>query len=166
MSTLPERFAWIFDHRRTNPGALSEAAGLSRSHIGGMLRKIEAGDDPNPTRKTMTRIAKAANVSARWLMLGVEPREPFDPNETEAPASPSPPPVSDTVTTLDATDELINAAFNPERHRPSDLGPVRDALRTGAPLLRSAADPVAHVRHMLDAVARRRERGQRTSTDD
>ena len=71
MSTLPERFAWIFDHRRTNPGALSEAAGLSRSHIGGMLRKIEAGDDPNPTRKTMTRIAKAANVSARWLMLGV-----------------------------------------------------------------------------------------------
>ena len=55
MSTLPERFAWIFDHRRTNPGALSEA-----------------GDDPNPT---------------------------------QAPASPSPPPVSDTVTTLDATDE-------------------------------------------------------------
>lgn len=162
---LAERFQWIFEARHTNPGALSEAAGLSRSHIGGILKKIERGEDPNPTPKTMDRIARAANVSRLWLVEGVEPREPYAPGLAVAPrelrrpkASPPPPPTSD-VYTISDVDRLISSVFDRTKHDYLDAVPTREALQLSAPLLASL-DLRDYTRQLLDTAARWREKGR------
>lgn len=164
--TFTERFAWILKERGITPNALCERAGVSRSYLRNLEKSEALGRHVRPGADVLDKFARAANVSTLWLGTGKGERVPYEGPVLVEAESPTPPPVSDTVTSLDTVDELINSAFDPDRHKPSDAGPVRDALRAGAPLLKASVDPVAHVRYMLDATARRRERGQRTTTDE
>lgn len=169
---LLQRIDWVMQQRGTNPNRWSEDAGLTRTHVRTMRSKLEKGRDPNPTRQTMESLARAANVSIAWLLTGHGAWEPYEGEgaavqaQPSEPESPTPPPISDTITTLDATQDLINAAYNPERHKPSDVIPVEEALRVGAPLRRTDQDPVEHVRLLLDTAAKYREKGERVAGAD
>ncbi len=71
---LAKRIQWILDNRRDpstgelwEAKALGEAAGLkSTAHVGLMKR----GTVKAPTGETMAAIARAANVSLWWLIMG------------------------------------------------------------------------------------------------
>lgn len=165
MAKLTPRFEWIFKHRGVSASGLSHKAGLSRSHVRGLLEAEKRGEAPSPTLATLDAIARAADVSLTWLSSGQGEPGSYDgpavPANDRPPASPIPPPVSSTVTTRDAAEELVNAAFDPEVHQPSDILPVLEALAHGAPLLKSDQSPAAYVRRLLDVVAKKREKGQR-----
>lgn len=75
--TFAGRFAWIFENRGTNPNALSEAAGLSRSYIRMLLTAERKGASKRPGPEALDAIARAANVSFRWLATGHGTREPY-----------------------------------------------------------------------------------------
>ena len=66
-------------------------------------------------------------------------------------ASPAPPPISDVRITDDATDAIVNDAFNPTRHKASDVPPVVEALQRTAALFRDNVDPVAYAARLLAA---------------
>jgi hypothetical protein len=68
--SLLERFQWVMKARGTNPSRWSEDAGLSRTTVRGILKKIKEGEDPNPTQRTMEALAGAAGVSVAWLISG------------------------------------------------------------------------------------------------
>lgn len=158
--TFEERFNWIFRHRGTTANALSEGAGLSRAYIRMLIATERKGAMKRPGAAALQALAKAADVSVRWLSSGQG-----DPGRYEGdPASPAPPPVSDTLVSLDVIDDRINGAFDPSRHKPSDAIPVREALRTGgATLLKHDQDPLTYVRRLLDTAAAYRERGEKVT---
>lgn len=164
--TFSERFAWIFEARKTTANGLSEKAGLARSYLRNFLKAEAEGKAVRPGVNAIEVLARAADVSASWLSTGAGPREPYQGRLPAESPSPAPPPTSTTRTTLDAVDEQIDAAFDPTRHKPSDVLPVREAVRSSAALLRPGADPVAYVRRLLDVAARERERGRRPSGEE
>jgi transcriptional regulator with XRE-family HTH domain len=144
VTSFEERFEWIFKARGTSANRLSEDAGLSRAYIRMLVKTEREGRTKRPGATAIDALARTANVSAHWLSTGLGPREPYSGPAAAEGATPAPP-VSDTITTLDATRDLINAAYDPERHLPSDVFPVEAALRVGAPLRRTDQDPVAYV---------------------
>lgn len=81
-TTFGERFAWIFEHRGTNPSRLAKDAGLSRSHIRDWIKEEAAGKPISPTLGTLEAIARAGSVSVAWLMSGEG-----SPEESPQPAS-------------------------------------------------------------------------------
>lgn len=81
-------------------------------------------------------------------------------------ASPAPPPTSDVRITDDATDAIVNDAFNPVRHKASDVPPVVEALQRTAALFRDNVDPVAYAARLLDAQAEARVKGRKVSPEE
>lgn len=83
--TLAERIKWILDNCRTVEGKpwtakdLSLAAGLTQSHVGQIKRGTVAGGNSD----TIKAIARAAAVSAGWLLTGEG--QPIEPSEDERP---------------------------------------------------------------------------------
>lgn len=83
---------WILENRRRPNGnlwsasALSQAAGLARSHIPNIVSGTQGADIK---WETATAIARVANVRTTWLMTGQGEREPYESGET-----PVAPPVS------------------------------------------------------------------------
>jgi transcriptional regulator with XRE-family HTH domain len=164
---LAERLNWILKTRKTNPGALSEAAGLSRSHIRSMLEKFAEGRDPNPMVGTLHKIAKAADVRLEWLMSGQEPREPYaPPQEAEAPP-PSARRIAPASLGLPELAALFNEAQVQGRHSLGDALAVEKSVSAGRLILPSKDDPeaVGLVRVWLDAAARLRARDIEATPD-
>lgn len=172
VSTFKERLRLTVELSGLSERALSKKAGFkSPTHISALLA---SKTDPNPTRHTLERLALAAGVSLQWLASGEgpAPTAPLPPLVTEegddrsSVPSPAPPPVSRTVTTNYARNALVNAAYDPKHHVPTDMIPVLEALEIGAPLLKASADPTAFVRRLLDIVAKQRQRGESVSGRD
>lgn len=136
-----------------NDSALARAMGVSQSTVqrflGGKTIRLDV----------MSKIAKVAGVELAVLLRGDVP-ESLPQNDQEPAPSPAAPPVSRTVTTDFARNNLVNAAYDPRVHAPTDMLPVLDALEVGAPLLKASADPTAYVRRLLDIVAKARKRGE------
>jgi transcriptional regulator with XRE-family HTH domain len=169
-SPLVEGILWILENRKQPNGkrwsmrALSEAAGLAPSHIEGIVngRQRSTGLD------TAEAIARVGNVKTSWLQKGAGLREPYEGDgmgETVPSATPSPP-VSETRVTSDAIDDLINAAYNPARHQPSDVRLVVDALESQSALLRGHEQPSYVASALLDAVALARTKGRRLTAEE
>jgi len=68
METIGQRITRIRDEKRMNVPKLAKLAELSDTQ----MRKIERGEENNPRRDTLERIAKALNVSVSFLMEGKE----------------------------------------------------------------------------------------------
>lgn len=171
VTTFKERLRLTVELSGMNARALSKRAGFkSPTHISALLA---SKGDPNPTRKTLEKLAEAAGVPLEWLASGkgdaptlATPRFDGADNDQEPIASPAPPPVSRTVTVDFARNNLVNAAYDPREHVPTDMVPVLEALEVGAPLLKASADPTAYVRRLLDIVAKARKRGERVTGDE
>lgn len=71
MRTLPERIRWILETRHLSQSALSLKAGLSRSHVDGIIEKFEANPDAEVQLNTLKAIARAGEVSWKWLVTGI-----------------------------------------------------------------------------------------------
>lgn len=159
---------WILANRRQPNGramsmrALSLAAGLSASHVEQIVNKRQS---PDVEIDTLEALARAGNVSTLWLHKGIEPREPYQGPAVEAPATPAPP-ASETRVTLDAVADLVNSAYDPATHLPSDAMLVGEALQIAATFRRAHVDPAAYVRRLLDAAAKERQRGRKVAPAD
>lgn len=141
-----------------NDSALARAMGVNQSTVHRFLSGKTIRLD------VMEKIAKVAGVKLAVLLDGSPP--PLPDNDQEPAPSPAPPPVSRTVTTDFARNDLVNAAYDPRVHVPTDMVPVLDALEVGAPLLKASADPTAYVRRLLDIVAKARKRGEAVTGDE
>lgn len=164
MSTFAERFGWVFEERKTNPNELSERAGLARSYLRNLLKAEKDGRDIRPGADALDKIARAANVSFLWLSKGDGPREPYQ--GTVSAATTPAPPASETRVVLDAVADMINSAYDPTRHLPSDAILVGEALQITATFKRAHVDAAAYVRRLLDAAARERQRGRKVAPAD
>lgn len=137
----------------------SKKAGLSQSHVGGMVRKLEAGIDPNPKSHTWDALASIAGYSTAWLERGVGPEER---SANSVDPTPPPSPVSETRVTDDAMTDIVNAGFDASRgHLPADSIVVTEAMRSAAALLRDNLEPGAFARMMFDAVVYARSKGRK-----
>lgn len=141
-----------------NDSALARAMGVNQSTVHRFLSGKTIRLD------VMEKIAKVAGVKLAVLLDGSPP--PLPDNDQEPAPTPAPPPVSRTVTTDFARNDLVNAAYDPRVHVPTDMVPVLDALEVGAPLLKASADPTAYVRRLLDIVAKARKRGEAVTGDE
>lgn len=78
---LAARLKWIVDARSDANGkpftmsSLSEAAGLARSHVAGV---VKAGPEASINMGTAIAIARVGQVKAEWLLTGLGPHEPFE----------------------------------------------------------------------------------------
>lgn len=149
--TLANRIAAAMKARGLNQNQLAGKTGLTAGYLG----KVQERNARKMNVENATLIANALGVPMLWLLTG----------EGEGPdvpvASPAPPPISDVRITDDATDDIINAAFDPTRHKPSDLDSVTKALHITAMLLKDNVDPVDYVRRLLDAQAEARAKGRK-----
>ena len=159
-STYGARFSWIFEHRNTSAYRLSSEAGLADSYLRGLLRQEAAGKKIRPGAEAIAKLAKVARVDARWLAEGVGSPDGSSPAAAPAPAPEPPPPASSSRPTGLAIDGLIDAAFDPARHKVSDAILARAALEQGDQLLRGV-DLTDYARALLDAAARARGAGAR-----
>ncbi len=81
---LPSRLDWVRKERGWSWSQFALKAKMSRSYFA----TIFAGEC-NPTRNTLEKIARAADVRVEWLTNGTEPRQPY-----ENPAAPKEPATS------------------------------------------------------------------------
>jgi lambda repressor-like predicted transcriptional regulator len=139
--------------------AVSVAAGLNPTQLSTTLRRLR--DVPGSTVEltTLEKIAAAIGVPVEELTAPEPPRA----NDV---ASTAPPPVSDTYAVSDSVGALVDAAFDPERHRPSDVAPVMRALEKTATLMRDHMDQRDYARYLLDAQADARAKGKRIKPED
>lgn len=135
--------------------ALADALGVHQSTISRFL----SGESGTRT-PVLLKIAKLARVELSEL-LGLSAHAPLP----EAP-SPAAPPVSETRVSNDAIDDLVNGAWDPGLHQPSDVRPVVEALESQAALLRGFAEPLDVVRALLDTVADARLKGKKITAED
>lgn len=161
--TFAERFQWIFDERGTTANDLSVRAKLSRDYIRKLVKREEQAL-ANPAIKlrpgwdAIDALAREANVSAKWLMTGVEPREPYGSVANEVEGSPKPPPVSGTVLVLDRPKEILNSVYDKSIHDPDDMVLAMGGLRVAAALTKGM-DPRRYVKLLLDTAAECRTKG-------
>lgn len=162
--TYTERFEWIFEARGTNASALSEKAGLARSHIRGILQGEKDGRRVRPGAEVLGALAKAANVSFRWLSSGKGPREPYDGDEEGelSAEAPSPVPPSAVNPAENPLSQLISRAMVGREKEYDFLDGllVREAL-SSVPPPQDFVDPVVYVRRLLDTAAWHRARGHK-----
>jgi hypothetical protein len=170
-SPVIEALKWMLANRKQPNGkpwsmrALSEAAGLAPSHVGGII----SGRQKDLGVATADALARVGNVRTLWLQTGKGPHEPYEAGDVSprpAGASTPEPPVSETRVVSDAIEELINAAFDPARHKPGDVPVVVDALTSHAALLKDQGDPAYLARTFLDAVSDARAKGRRLTPDE
>jgi hypothetical protein len=114
------------------------------------------------TMETAEKIAAYLGVGVAGL-LGLDSKPPTQPAQI---VSPAPPPVSETRLVEDAVNDLLNEAFNHDRHEPSDVLLVGEALRLQAPLLKSHVEPLDIVRALLDTAADARLKGKRLKAEE
>jgi len=80
-SDLVDRLNWIINNRTDDQGnrftnsSLSEAAGLSRSHVYGIVNGLQS---PKINLGTAISLARAGNVRTEWLLTGVGRRDYFE----------------------------------------------------------------------------------------
>jgi hypothetical protein len=76
MKTLPERIRWVLAERWEGmAGEWSKAAGLTRQTVGTYLDRVAAseragGAVPGMSPKTISALARAADVNEEWLAFG------------------------------------------------------------------------------------------------
>jgi len=104
VSTLGERIAHVLRLRKLSASALSQSAGLGRSHVG-QLQSGKLGK--RPSDETLRRIAEAARVSLRWLATGEG--APDDPAEAPPVVVPKP---------LEETEGWSDLVATAKRERP------------------------------------------------
>lgn len=158
VNTLADRIAHLVTKTGLSQREFSRRAGLSPTHISTLLRRL--ADDPGVAveAQTLEGIARVGGVQVSWLLPAG--------NASPASASPAPPPTSDVRITDDATDAIVNDAFNPARHKASDVPPVVEALQRTAALFRDNVDPVAYAARLLDAQAEARTKGRKVSPEE
>lgn len=120
----------------------------------GYTTRLVAGKKKRPDPTILGKIAQVLGVSVDWIVSG------------EDTATPPVPPVSETRVVEDAVNDLLNEAFNHDRHEPSDVLLVGEALRLQAPLLKSHVEPLDIVRALLDTAADARLKGKRLKAEE
>lgn len=162
--TFKERLKEVVEKSGLSEGAFSDKAGLARSHVNTMLNS----KNPNPTKKTLRKIAAAAGVTVQWLSGDEEvpsaPR-PMPVNDPVA-DSPPPPPISDTYASDDRIDALFEEASVPGVHTRGDERLVRQVVHRHSNLLKEGTTPVEYVRKLLDTAAKCREAGRKVAPDE
>lgn len=162
--TFQERLKEAVERSGLSERAFSEKAGLAPSHVNTMLTL----KSPNPTKKTLRKIAAAAGVSVQWLSGDEEVPSAPRPTLVSDPLveSPPPPPISDTYASDDRIDALFEAASVPGVHTRGDERLVRQVFHRRNNLLREGTTPVDYVRKLLDTAAKCREVGRKVSPDE
>ena len=132
--------------------SLEAAHGIANGTLGAIAKgRRKSVDGP-----TAVKIAKA-------LGLDVEQIHAAQLGE-ESPEQERTPPISSGVVVREEHLELLDLAFDPETHIPSDLGAVQTMLRERAALVVPGVDAPQIVRRWLDAAARIRQRGEKADT--
>lgn len=147
--------------------AWEEQHGISN----GTLGQLAKGKRRGVAVETVPVIAKALRVTEGDIEAAIRADRSDSGKRAVAPrpgdaSSPAPPPTSDVRITDDATDAIVNDAFNPARHKASDVPPVVEALQRTAALFRDNVDPVAYAARLLDAQAEARTKGRKVSPEE
>jgi len=136
----------------------------------GTLGQLAKGKRRGVAVETVPVIAAALRVSESDVEAAIRADRSDSGKRAVAPrsgdASPVPPPISDVRITDDVTDAIVNDAFNPTRHKASDVPPVVEALQRTAALFRDNVDPVAYAARLLDAQAEARVKGRKVSPEE
>lgn len=157
MQTFADRLAAALTARGWSQNRLEREAKLSRGHV----NRIIHGKGARAAPETLVTIARVLGIDHDWLTTGRGSM--FSSGEPAAlPVSPA----SETRVTLDAVADLVNSAYDPTVHLPSDAMLVGEALQIAATFRRAHVDPTAYVRRLLDAAARERQRGRKVAPAD
>ncbi len=159
METFADRLAAALKKLGWSQNRLEREAGLSKGHVNRLIHGKGARTAP----ETLVAIARVLGVDHDWLATG---SGQMGARAHGAADSPPPPPISETRTALDAIKDMIDAAYDPERHLPSDAMLVSEGLLVGAPLLKANVDPATYVRRLLDTAAKERQRGRKPRGED
>lgn len=72
MTGLEKRIRWVLEHRRDrikNQSQWAVAAGLTRTHVDQLLRRLKKNEGAGQERETPEKLADAAGVSRAWLVF-------------------------------------------------------------------------------------------------
>jgi len=70
MKTVAERLRWAREKRGLSCAGLDEMSDLSCGHVAKIERGYGADGDGMPSMATVTKIARALDVTPQWLMFG------------------------------------------------------------------------------------------------
>lgn len=130
--TIPDRIRWILTTKKLSQRELSLRAGLSHGAVGYILRS----EGSSPEADTLKALAKAAGVSAPWLITGEGA-----PDATEEPQRH---PANDTVpaATMGERPGYDDTEADAKALDPAITEPVWETIRAGDPLLTVPLTPI------------------------
>jgi hypothetical protein len=73
VTSLAERISWVLRNRKdvvTNESAWSVKAGLARTHVNGLRRRLREDASSGVELETLRKLANAAEVSVEWFAHG------------------------------------------------------------------------------------------------
>jgi hypothetical protein len=177
METIAERVRRALTLRGMGVVALDVALGKKQGYTTNLLKRRNT-----PRSDTLATLASVLNVRLAWLATGEEPMEESTgedaPPDSSARVSytalrtpptlqASEPPASEPTQTHRPAppdlDQLLDLAYVPTRHAPSDVRAVAKAIESGLLRLPPTPERMLAVRVWLDAAARVREQKGETS---
>jgi transcriptional regulator with XRE-family HTH domain len=160
---LKDRIQQVLDANSISASELSRRAGLARTHV-----RLLMTSKANPTISTIEKIARAAEVSPRWLMWGDVSEAPSLAGGVRAGVEPTPSPGSDaladkplppTPPLVDQVEDLLLMAFEKGFHKARHLRAAKEFMLRAAPLS-NGGYTLDFARNLLDAALLVDERGE------
>jgi len=137
------------NHERWSVRALEATHKIANGTLGAIAKGTRKAVDPT----TAKRIAKALDLEVAQIQAAQV--------DEEAPELERTPPISSGVVVREEHTEILDLAFDPATHLPSDLAAVQSMLKERAALVSPGIDAPQIVRRWLDAAARIRARGEK-----
>lgn len=138
-------------HARWSVRSLEAQYGIANGTIGAIVKgKRKSVDGPTAVKLAEALGLSLSQVQAAQLGEGIEQEHT--------------PPISSGIVVREDHLSLLDEAFDPDTHIPSDLAAVQTMLRERAALVVPGVEAPQIVRRWLDAAARIRKRGEKADT--